>query len=443
MPGGAPGPRGAGHPSETSSKGSGPARPRAPAARAAAGRSLADNFAQRPRGVRSRFHPGRRLRKQERSRGRGSRSAAARGRGRGGRGPGGALASGRGHVLSLRWSPASHGSSCSWRPMGPQGPRRRQARGAGVVGSRAGAAGEAHQQAESRLGAPPAALPPPREAALPQQERTSANSSECRVKCRSLTLGVHAAHTGARGARWIRGQQRPGLPNSPLLTRSRAWTALGSGKDVPLLPWPPTPPPAPRCSSWTPTPPPAPHFSPGTPTPPPGPHCSSWTPASPPGPPLLPLAPTYPPGPPLLSLAPTAPPGPPLFLLNPHFFPWPPTPPPGPPLLPLGPPLLSHPPTPPPGPPLLPLALEPERGEPFHWGALSLCGALMGPLTSAPHPHRSPGGLTWSHGFWGKRGPEGVCLAHPSCGGRRAYLPLPGPLPSSHTGDPGAQPWKI
>lgn len=91
--------------------------------------------------------------------------------------------------------------------------------------------------------------------------------------------------------------------------------------------------------------------------------------------------------------------------------------------------------------PLLPLAPEPERRQPFRCGvgggALSLCGALTGQLTSAPRPHRSPGGLTRAHGVWGKKGPEGARMAHPSCGGRRAYLPLPGPLPSSHTGDPG------
>lgn len=76
-------------------------------------------------------------------------------------------------------------------------------------------------------------------------------------------------------------------------------------------------------------------------------------------------------------------------------------------------------------------------GEPCLGGALGLCASQ---LTSAPTLTGALG-LTWAHGFWGKEGPDGVYVAHPSCGGRRAYLPLPGPLPSSHKVTPGAQPW--
>ena len=89
---------------------------------------------------------------------------------------------------------------------------------------------------------------------------------------------------------------------------------------------------------------------------------------------------------------------------------------------------------------LLPsLAQEAEWGA-LPWGCTGSVCSRASQLTSAPTPTGALG-LTCAHGFWGKEGPDGACVAHPSCGGRRAYLPLPGPLPSSHKVTPGAQPW--
>lgn len=63
-----------------------------------------------------------------------------------------------------------------------------------------------------------------------------------------------------------------------------------------------------------------------------------------------------------------------------------------------------------------------------------MCGRESAHLCTLPP--RGLWGLTWAHGFRAKQGPDKVCMAHPSCGGRRTYLLLAGLLPSSHTGDP-------